>query len=76
MTKKIRYEDEPMDLEVVPDFLPPPEALVRKQSEGMKVTLVLDRHTVEFFKREADRQGASYQRMIRRLLEIYAAQHE
>jgi len=29
-TKKIRYTDEPLEMEVVEDFLPPPDKLILK----------------------------------------------
>lgn len=75
MSAKIRYTDEPLgDLTVVPDFLSPPEDLVF-QDEGIKVTLALSKRSVEFFKGEAQRHHTQYQRMIRRLLDAYAAHH-
>ena len=75
MSKRTRYTDEPMDLEVLDDFLPPPEDLVRKEEDLVKVTLSLSRSSVVFFKRQARRHGAHYQTMIRRLLDLYAAKH-
>jgi hypothetical protein len=76
MSAKIRYTDEPLGkLRVVPDFLPAPEDLVFRE-EGIKVTLALSRRSVEFFKREAAKHHTQYQRMIRRLLDAYAAHHE
>jgi predicted DNA binding CopG/RHH family protein len=75
MTEKIRYTDEPLgDLKVVPDFLPSPEELAFNE-EGVKVTLALSKRSVEFFKREAEKHGTQYQRMIRRLLDTYARHH-
>jgi hypothetical protein len=74
MRKKIHYKDEPMAMEVVPDFLPPPERLVLKE-ETVKVTLSLSKPTLEFFKRRARRQQAKYQRMIRRVLDLYASHY-
>lgn len=59
---------------VVADFLPPPKDLVFRE-EGVKVTLALSKRSVEFFKREAERHHTQYQRMIRRLLDAYAAHH-
>ena len=39
MSKKIKYTDEPIgDVEIVENFLPPPEALVFRE-EGVKLTL-------------------------------------
>jgi hypothetical protein len=73
---KIKYTDEPLGkLRVVPDFLPAPEDLVFRE-EGVKVTLVLSKRSVEFFKREAAKHNTQYQRMIRRLLDAYAEHHE
>ena len=75
MTEKIRYTDEPMgDLKVVPDFLPSPEELAFRE-EGVKVTIALSKRSIEFFKREAEKHGTQYQRMIRRLLDTYARHH-
>lgn len=74
MKKPTRYTDEPMELEAIPDFLPPPERLVLKD-DSVKITLSLSRPTVEFFKRHARRARAPYQRMIRRVLDGYAARY-
>ena len=53
MKRKIRYKDEPLgDLQVIEDFLPPPEQLAFKD-ETVKVTIALSKSSVEFFKREA-----------------------
>ena len=70
------YTDEPLgDGRVIDDFLPRPDELVLKE-ENVKVTLGLSRRSVEFFKREAKKHHTQYQRMIRRLLDIYAARHQ
>jgi hypothetical protein len=75
MKKRIRYSNEPIGpIEIVPDFLPPPEELAR-EDDGVKVTLALTRRSVDFFKAEAQRQNCSYQRMIRRLVDSYAARY-
>lgn len=75
MKKKIKYADEPLgDLQVIDDLLPPPEDLVFKE-ENIKVTMSLSKSSVEFFKREAKKHRTQYQKMIRRLLDLYAAQH-
>jgi predicted DNA binding CopG/RHH family protein len=62
-------------LKVIKDFLPPPEQLVLKE-ENVKVTIALNKSSIEFFKREAQRYHTSYQKMIRRLIDLYAAQHK
>ena len=72
MKKKIRYTDEPLgQLHVVRDFLPPPEELVFKE-DGVKVTITLSKSSVEFFKRAAHKYHTPYQKMIRKLIDVYA----
>ena len=76
MKNRIKYTDEPLGkLRVVDDFLPPPEELAFKE-ENVKVTISLSRFSVDFFKREARRNRTQYQKMIRRLLDLYAARHQ
>jgi hypothetical protein len=58
----------------VADFLPPPDKLVLRE-DGVKVTLNLSRHSVEFLKREAARNRVPYQRMIRALVDEYVRRH-
>jgi hypothetical protein len=58
-------------VKVVKDFLPPPDQLVLRES-NVKVTLSLSRRSVDFFKREAQKQHVPYQRMIRALVDAYA----
>ena len=75
MSKKIVYEEGPMDeVKIVADFLPSPEELVFRE-ETVKVTIALSKASVEFFKNEADKHHTSYQKMIRRLLDEYAIHH-
>ena len=74
--KDDRYTDEPLgDVRVIDDFLPRPEDLVSKE-DNVKVTLGLSRRSVDFFKREAKKHQTQYQKMIRRLLDLYAARHQ
>ena len=56
------------------DFLPPPDKLVLRE-DSVKVTLSLSRRSVDFFKREADKQQIPYQRMIRALVDEYAKRY-
>jgi predicted DNA binding CopG/RHH family protein len=73
MKRKITYTDEPMGkVKRVPDFLPSPEELALKE-ETVKVTLALSKASVAFFKKEAKKHNTPYQKMIRRLLDEYAA---
>ena len=75
MKKKIKYANEPLEMEVVEDFLPPPEELVLKQ-DTVKVTIGLSKPTVDFFKRRARQNHTQYQKMIRRLLDLYASRFQ
>jgi hypothetical protein len=75
MSAKIKYTNESMGtLQVVRDFLPPPEDLVFRE-DGVKITLALTKRSVDFFKHEAKKHNTQYQRMIRRLLDAYAEHH-
>ena len=58
----------------IPDFLPPPSELVFPRDE-VKVTLSLTRSSVAFFKDQARRNRTKYQRMIREVLDRYAARY-
>ncbi len=76
MSKRIKYSDGPIgDVKVVRDFLPPPEELAFKD-EQVKVTISLSKSSVDFFKREAKKHRTPYQKMIRRLLDLYVANHQ
>ena len=74
MTERTRKysEGEIGDLQVVEDFLPAPSQLVLRE-DNVKVTLTLSRRSVAFFKREAGKARVPYQRMIRALVDAYAA---
>lgn len=76
MKTKKKYIEEPMgDAWIVKDFLPKPEQLALKE-ENVKITISLNKSSIEFFKKKAKEQHTSYQKMIRRLLDWYATQHE
>ena len=76
MSKRITYTDEPLGkMKLVNDFLPPPEELVFRE-ENVKVTLSLSKESVEFFKEEARKNRTQYQRMIRRLLDVYVTKQK
>jgi hypothetical protein len=75
MKRTVKYTNEPIGrLEFVRDFLPPPDQLVLKE-DGVKVTLSLSKRSVAFFKAHAARSKVPYQKMIRSLIDSYAAQH-
>ena len=76
MSKRITYTNEPLGkMKLVNDFLPPPEELVFRE-ENVKVTLSLSKESVEFFKEEARKNRTQYQRMIRRLLDLYVTKQK
>ncbi len=73
MKEKIIYSDEPIGkVRIMSDFLPSPEELALKE-ETVKVTIALSKSSIAFFKKEAKKFNTPYQKMIRRLLDEYAA---
>jgi hypothetical protein len=72
--KKIDYDMPIGKLTEVADFLPPPDQLVFPE-DTVKVTIALKRSSVEFFKDQAKKHGAPYQKMIRSLLDQYATRY-
>jgi hypothetical protein len=71
MKKKIKYSFEPMNhAKAVRGFLPPPEQLALKE-DTVKVTILLSKSSVDYFKKLATEHGTQYQRVIRRLLDEY-----
>lgn len=76
MSKRITYSDGPVgNVKVVRDFLPAPADLVFREDQ-VKVTIGLSKSSVDFFKEEARRHHTPYQKMIRRLLDLYVSQHK
>ena len=76
MKRKIKYTDEALGkLRIVKDFLPKPEELVFKE-KNVKVTITLSKNSIDFFKKEAKKQHTQYQKMIRRLLDLYATRYQ
>ena len=70
------YKNAPPDVaeaieqaEIVTDFLPAPDQLVLKEGT-VKVTL--NKKSVAFFKEKARENVVPYQRMIRKVLDLYA----
>jgi predicted DNA binding CopG/RHH family protein len=62
-------------VKIVKDFLPPPEQLIPKKNT-VRVTMEFTKESIEFFKREARLHNASYQVMIRNLVDTYAKQQQ
>jgi hypothetical protein len=75
MSKKMSDPDFPIGkLTRIKDALPPPEKLVVPE-ETVKVTLLLSKSSVKFFKDKATRHRTKYQRMIRELVDRYTEQY-
>ncbi len=76
MSGKIKYSDEPLgELRVIPDFLPSPHELAFRE-EKVKITITLNKRSVDFFKSEASKHHTQYQRMIRKLIDAYVEAQE
>jgi predicted DNA binding CopG/RHH family protein len=73
--KKQKYTNAKIGkVKIINDFLPPPEDLVMKE-ETIKVTLSLSKSSVDYFKDLAEKKHTQYQKMIRILLDKYAAHY-
>ena len=72
MRNRIKYSNEPIEARVVSDFLPKPENLILNERKT-RVTLTLTEKSLDFFKNAARKHKASYQGMIRRLIDYYVA---
>jgi predicted DNA binding CopG/RHH family protein len=73
MKKKIKYTNELLgDIKIIKDFLPSPEELAFNEDQ-VKVTIGLSKSSIDFFKKEAKKNHTQYQKMIRRLLDIYVS---
>src|SRR6266702_372110 len=74
----IRYADAPADMEqlldtavITDDLLPSPSELVRK-TEKERITIAIDKHSLELFRHYAKKHDAKYQSMINGVLGSYA----
>ena len=79
--RKQIYTDAPKNIskaivegEIIADFLPPPEKLIRKEPK-VKITITLNSGSVEFFKKHARRNNVKYQTMINELLDRYVQKY-
>lgn len=72
MKNNIKYSNESIEARVIRDFLPSPERLILKEKKA-RVTLTLTQRSLDFFKVAAKKHGASYQAMIRQLIDYYVA---
>lgn len=74
--RKVKYSDEPIGkIKIVADFLPSPEELALKE-ETVKITISLTKESIDFFKDKAEENHTNYQKMIRQLLDQYAAYYK
>ena len=60
--------------EMVEDFLPPPEKLIRKEPK-IKITITLNSGSVAFFKKHAQKNNVKYQTMINEVLDKYVQKY-
>ena len=79
--KKTHYEQTPAEFrdkllkaKEVADFLPPPELLIPKV-ETKKVTIMLSKKSINFFKNISEKTDIPYQQLIRKVLDSYADQY-
>ena len=75
MINKMKYKNEPIEARVISDFLPRPEDLILNEKKT-RVTLTLTENSLDFFKNAAKKHKASYQGMIRRLVDYYVANQQ
>ena len=72
MKRKVNYTNGPVgNYEIIPDFLPSPEQLIKKETT-VKITINLRKDSVDFFKSIAKKNNSQYQKVIRGLLNSYA----
>lgn len=62
-------------LERVADFLPSPSELVPPEPT-VKITILVKKSSVDFFKRAAAHNHTKYQRLMRVVLDRYATHHQ
>ncbi|HUC88256.1 MAG TPA: BrnA antitoxin family protein [Candidatus Binatia bacterium] len=81
MANKIKYTNAPPDVaralkHAVPvkDFLPSPDKLILKQ-EKEKITIALDKRSVDLFRYYAKKHDAKYQTMINEVVGAYADEY-
>jgi len=79
--RKEIYTDAPRNIskaisegEIVADFLPPPDKLVRKEPK-VKITITLNSGSVAFFKKYARKNNVKYQTMINEVLDKYVQKY-
>jgi predicted DNA binding CopG/RHH family protein len=78
MTDRTNYTNAPTDIAdtlesaiAIDDFLPSPDQLVLK-AEKEKITIAIDKRSLELFKQYAEKHNAKYQTMINSVVSSYA----
>ncbi|XMO26335.1 CopG family transcriptional regulator [Leptospira sp. 'Mane'] len=78
MKNKTSYSKTPKDIAnainaslIINDFLPPPDKLITKE-DNSKVTILLSKKSISFFKAQSKKSGVPYQSMIKKVLDLYA----
>jgi len=82
MKRKMTYTEAPEDVsraitkgDIIADFLPPPEKLVRKEPK-VKITITLNSGSIDFFKEHAKKNNVKYQTMINEVLDKYVQRYK
>lgn len=82
MKKKTTYKSASDDLadsimasDIIDDFLPPPEMLIKKE-DNVKITISLSKSSVNFFKEKAKKAGVPYQTMIKTVIDRYSSHYQ
>ena len=80
--RKIKYTEAPKNIsrgitegDIVADFLPPPEELIRKEPK-VKITITLNSGSIDFFKKYARKNNVKYQAMINEVLTQYVQKYK
>lgn len=78
MTKTINYTEAPKEIAralesatAMEDFLPSPSELTRK-AEKVKITIAVDKRSIDLYRKYAKKHDAKYQTMINGVLVSYA----
>ena len=81
MKKQMVYEKAPASMSqaieesrVIKDFLPSPEKLLAHES-SVKVTLSRSKDSIDSFKEKAVENHVPYQKMLRKVIDLYVALH-
>lgn len=82
MKRKTEYRRAPGSIsraiessEKIEDFIPGPEKLVRKD-DSVRITILLSKNSVNFFKDKAKKTGVPYQTMIKTVLDKYTSHYQ